>query len=174
MTESEQIEKLLREYYSQQGMLKGYIYSVIRDYHATDDILQEIAIVVAQKAATFDFDRPTRPWFMGIAKKQIQRWFRAKGKRQVHVSFDLLEDFICENENFTTDAMTSRETALKKCVSKLPAKQKNILNLRYADGMNCEEIAGVVHRSVQGIYAVLKRLKGSLRTCVEFQLERGA
>ena len=44
MSEITQIEALLRVFHAKRALLRGYIFSATRDYHATEDILQEIAI----------------------------------------------------------------------------------------------------------------------------------
>ncbi len=172
MSETIQLEALLRVFYANQGKLRGYIFSATRDYHATEDILQEIAIVVAKKAATFDCEREEMPWFMGIARNQIQRWYRMKGREQSNISFEVIEECIPMFESFGSEEVSNRRLALKRCVDRLPGKQKAIMNLRYIDEMDCSQIAENVGRSVQGIYAVLKRLKVELRKCVEFQLDQ--
>jgi RNA polymerase sigma-70 factor (ECF subfamily) len=171
MTDSEKLEKLLREFYAEQTMLKGYVYAAIRDFHATEDIMQEMAIVIAQKAAGFDFERPAVPWFVGVAKNQVLRWFQSKGRKPVHVSFDLLNEAIAQQPEFESAAMAAREAALGYCVVKLPQRQQRIIRLRYVDGHSCDAIAETLHQSVQSIYALLKRTKSALRECVELRLK---
>lgn len=171
MSESIQIEALLRRFYTNQGKLRGYIFSATRDYHATEDILQEIAIVVAKKASDFDSERPALPWFMGIARNQIQRFYRAKGREACNISFEALGECLPLFESFGNEAVSRRRLALKKCVDKLPGKQQKVMELRYIDDLNCPQIAGALGRSVQGIYSLLKRMKAELRKCVEFQLQ---
>lgn len=172
MSESELIETLLRTFYANQGKLRGYIFSATRDYHATEDILQEIAIVVAKKASVYDADRPALPWFMGIARNQIQRHYRAKGKESGNVSYELLEDFVPLFASYEMEEISERQVALKKCVDMLPQKQRHIMQMRYVDELDCSQISKTLGRSIQGIYGLLKRMKSGLRKCVEFQLQQ--
>lgn len=170
MSETVLIETLMRRFYANQGKLRGYVFSATRDYHATEDILQEVAIVVAKKASTYDSERPALPWFMGIARNQIQRHYRAKGKEAANVSFELLEDFMPLYSSYETEEITERQLALKNCMEKLPEKQKRIMQLRYVEELDCSQISKTIGRSIQGIYGLLKRMKLGLRKCVEFQL----
>lgn len=172
MTETVLIETLLRRFYANQGRLRGYIFSATRDYHATEDILQEIAIVVAKKAATYDSERPALPWFMGIARNQIQRFYRTKGREAANVSFELLEDFMPLYASYENEEISERQLALKNCVEKLPEKQKRIMQMRYIEELDCSQISKTIGRSIQGIYGLLKRMKLGLRKCVEFQLSQ--
>lgn len=172
MSESVQIETLMRRFYSSQGQLRGYVFSATRDYHATEDILQEIAIVVAKKASVYDAERPALPWFMGIARNQIQRFYRTRGKESVNVSFDLLEDCMPFFAAYENEKISDRQVALKKCVDRMPDKQRRIMQMRYVEELDCSQISKTIGRSVQGIYGLLKRMKTGLRKCVEYQLQQ--
>lgn len=172
MNESVQIENLMRQFYGNQGKLRGYVFSATRDYHATEDILQEIAIVVAKKASTYDPERPALPWFMGIARNQIQRFYRTKGKESINVSFDVIEECLPMFASYENEKISDRQVALKKCVDKLPEKQRRIMQMRYVEELDCSQISKMIGRSVQGIYGLLKRMKTGLRKCVEFQLQQ--
>ena len=172
MSESVQIETLMRRFYASQGKLRGYVFSATRDYHATEDILQEIAIVVAKKASVYDKERPALPWFMGIARNQIHRFYRTRGKESVNVSFELLEDCMPCFSSYENENISERQAALRKCVDRLPEKQRRIMQMRYVEELDCSQISKTIDRSVQGIYGLLKRMKAGLRKCVEFQLRQ--
>lgn len=171
MTDAEHIEELLHKYYAEQDKLRGYVFAAVREYHATEEILQAVAIVVAQKAATFDLARPTTPWFMGIARNKILQWFRTKGRDANTISFDVLDDCIPHMHPFALPEISYRQHALNHCLNRLPAKQKKIIELRYIDQCDCPDIATQLGRSIQSIYSLLKRLKAELRKCVELRLQ---
>jgi RNA polymerase sigma-70 factor (ECF subfamily) len=166
MTDVEKIEKMLEEFFTHQGMLKGYIFSAVRDYHAAEDILQEMAILITQKASDFNFDRPVSPWLTGVAKMHIRRWFQQSGRRPQHVSFDMLDLCLTDHGEFESAAMLRRETFLVDCVESLPSKQRRIMSLRYAEGLSCDRISQTMNRSIQSIYSIIKRLKSALRECI--------
>ncbi len=170
MAETLQIEMVLRTFYANQGALRGYVFSATRDYHATEDILQETAIVVAKKASEIDAGRPLLPWFLGIARYQVLRWNRARGREGGHVSFELLEEFIPFYVEFENEQAAQRRSALKDCVEKLPPNQRRVVRLRYEEHMDCPGIAESIGHSIQAIYSLLKRMKQDLRKCVELKL----
>ncbi|MGJ8639961.1 MAG: sigma-70 family RNA polymerase sigma factor [Opitutaceae bacterium] len=172
IADADRTEKLLRQFYSQQSKLRGYVFSATRNYHATEEILQSTAIVVAQKAGKFDFNKEPAPWFIGIAKNHIQKWYRSQGQsKSRNVSLDLLEECLPEYESFESNEVSARREALTVCIRKLPAKQKEVVQLRYMEDMRCPSIAKELNRPIQGIYSLLKRLKLELRKCVELRLK---
>ncbi|MFC7336038.1 sigma-70 family RNA polymerase sigma factor [Haloferula chungangensis] len=174
MTDAKKLEKLLREFYAEHEMLRGYVFAAIRDYHSTEDILQEMAIVIATKASGFDFSQPSGPWFVGVAKRLILRWFQSKGRKAVHVSFDVLDEAFSNKLVTQVNEEPDRVLALRSCLRKLPEDQRRIMDLRYGDGVDCESIAATLSRSVQSIYASIKRAKEGLRICVSNQLKEVA
>lgn len=167
MTDIEKKEKMLAEFCRHQGILKGYIFSAIRDYHATEDILQEIAILITKKASDFDFDRPVSPWLTGIAKMYIRRWFQQSVRRPSHISFDMLDQCLTDHSVFEPSEMARRETFLADCLKTLPSTQRRIMSLRYEEGVSCDQVSKMMNRSIQSIYATIKRLKNILRECID-------
>lgn len=172
MTERDKIEWLLKAFYQNQGNLRGYVYSCTRNYHGAEEVMQAIAIKIAQSAIDFDMEREPMPWFLGIARNQVKQWYQKRQRDARFVSFEVLEDYLPNFGIFENEQVSPRRTALKNCMDKLPKKQKQVVELRYLESQNCGDIAGVMGRSVQSVYSLLKRLKTELRKCVEFQLQR--
>jgi RNA polymerase sigma-70 factor (ECF subfamily) len=172
MSESEQIEKLLRQFYAEQDKVRGYVFAATRNYHVTEEILQSVAIVVAQKAATFEADRPSMPWFMGIARNNILKWYRSNQREACNVSFDVLDNCIPHMDSFAMENLSSRQHALENCLKRLPRKQRHVIELRYIENHDCSQIAAQLGRSIQSIYGLLKRVKLELRKCVDIQLQK--
>jgi RNA polymerase sigma factor (sigma-70 family) len=56
---------------------------------------------------------------------------------------------------------------LLECVKKLPEKARSVLEWRFMDDTQCDEIAARCGRSVQSVYAQIKRAKEMLRECVK-------
>ena len=46
-------------------------------------------------------------------------------------------------------------------------KQNPLLRWRFVDKLSCEEIAAQLGRTVQAVYAMIKRSRQTLRDCVE-------
>ena len=173
LANEDKTEKLLRQFYAQQNKLRGYVFSATRNYHATEEILQSTAIVVAQKSGKFDFNKEPVPWFIGIAKNYILKYYRSQGQASSrNVSLELLEECLPDYTSFDTNSVSARREALTICIKKLPTRQKQVIQLRYLEDMGCQGIAEELNRPVQGIYSLLKRLKLELRKCVETRIKQ--
>lgn len=170
MTESEKIEMLMRIFYESQGNIRGYVFASTRSYHGTEEIMQTLAIKIAQSAGSFEDARQPLPWFLGIARNQIKQWYQKNKKEARTISFEVLDEYMPEFGIFSFDQISPRRRALDACMSNLPGKQKQVVELRYMDDLDCSQISKRLGRSVQSIYSLLKRLKLELRKCVEVQL----
>lgn len=172
MTDSEKIENLLTVFYENHGNLRGYVFASTRSYHGSEEVLQSVAIKIAQAGAAFDADRPALPWIMGITKNQIKQWYQKNRRDARHISFEVIDEYLPKLAVFSAEQMTPRREALDSCMQNLPANQRWIVELKYVDNFNCTQIAGTLGKSVQSIYSLLKRLKAELRKCIEFKLQR--
>jgi DNA-directed RNA polymerase specialized sigma24 family protein len=52
----------------------------------------------------------------------------------------------------------------------VPAESRRVLELRYADGLGCAEVAAAVGVGLDAVYKRLSRLHTTLRQCVEGKL----
>ena len=73
-------QDFLKHFLRHQDDLRAFIGSIVRDRHACDDILQEVALVLWQKFDAYDPARSFGGWARGIAANKIMQSF-AKAKR---------------------------------------------------------------------------------------------
>jgi RNA polymerase sigma-70 factor (ECF subfamily) len=67
----------------------------------------------------------------------------------------------------------AQQAALMACLEALPQHSRRLIRMRYdQDSSGAAHMAGRLGRSVQAIYAQVKRIKQALRACVERRLAR--
>ena len=64
-----------------------------------------------------------------------------------------------------------RQLALKTCISKLTKDQKGILKARYFQSKPVREVATLFGRSDDGIKSLMRRVRLSLKQCIDTQLK---
>jgi RNA polymerase sigma-70 factor (ECF subfamily) len=52
------------------------------------------------------------------------------------------------------------------CIDKLPDAHREMLRLRYSDGLAIEAVASQVDRSVEAVYRALSRIRQAIHQCV--------
>jgi RNA polymerase sigma-70 factor (ECF subfamily) len=163
-----QAERLLTHH---RPALCAYILACVRSHADTEDIFQDVSIAVLQSIGDLRAEEEFLCWAREIARRRILAHFRRRGREQA-----------CDPEvvRQLSDALDRMERAgpasefqqaLTACLETLPPDNRQLIVLRYQDaGGEAEKLAAQFGRSVQGIYALVKRIKLALRDCVERRL----
>ena len=128
--------------------VSDYIYMMVKDDNVADDIFQETfikAVRVIDEGRYTDNGR-FLSWVLRIAHNQVIDYFRAqKQNRQVSESnagYNILGTLRFA-ENSIEDRMVSSqiEADIRALVELLPQEQRDVVRMRYYDGLSFKEIA---------------------------------
>lgn len=160
-------ELLVRE---NSGQLAAYLRTLVRDPGLVDDLIQETFITAWQKFDEFDQTRPLAPWLRGIALNLARNAGRRR-QRDCLIFTDsvgeIIESTIRAIESSGGDNWEQKTAALAKCVDLLKPKSRELLQLRYENGLNASEIAAKTDSSAAGIRKQLQRIRSTLASCVK-------
>jgi RNA polymerase sigma-70 factor (ECF subfamily) len=156
---------------SSQTALYGYILSLLPDRAAAQDILQEVNLTVWHKAADFREGTSFFAWASRIAYFHVLSHRRKLSRDRLVFDDDVL-DYLAERQVEREAEVDRRGAALKRCLEKLPAAQRQIVEQRYAPGGSVQDIAGAQGKSVGAISQTLYRIRETLLKCVEQTLAR--
>ena len=163
-----ELAKLLMQH---RASLYGYLFACVRDHNDAEDLLQTVSMVATESLGQLRDADGFLPWAREIARRRVLAHFR-KSRREVPVDPEVAQRLAeaaerLENKEPASDQMV----ALKACLEELSEENRELICLRYDNSVNnVEALALQFGRSVQGIYAKLKRLKALLRECVERRL----
>ncbi len=147
----------------EQGFIQAYAYAIVRDLHLAEDVYQEVAVILAQNWARVPPGLP-RPWLKEVVRRKSLEVAR-RSRRHVLFSDETLELLAGAFDQLPAEDRQLRE-ALADCVDKLPPSIRAVLESRYREDRSCDDIAARLGRSVQGVYAVLKRARATLADCI--------
>jgi len=165
---------LLKELMANRNKLWAMAYSITRDFHMTEDILQETSIVVIQYADRYNQDRPFLPWALGITRNQALKAVNKSAKGPCSMSNDIiekLEERLIVDENEEND---DRYIALKQCLMEMSEENRRVLKMKYIEKISAEKIASQVQRTETATFSLLQRLRLSLAKCIKGKILRGA
>jgi RNA polymerase sigma-70 factor (ECF subfamily) len=157
--------------------LLSYARSLLGNYSAAEDVVQEAMLVVTHKFDQFEEGTSALAWCRSIVRIEVLR-ARQRQQRDQSLARRVLDDAVdAAFEDFqdtrrSDDAESWRE-ALERCLQRIPERGRRVLNARFADGLGYEEIGERVGMSLEAVRKALFRLKKQVRTCVETSL-RGA
>jgi RNA polymerase sigma-70 factor (ECF subfamily) len=138
-----------------------YIHRTLRGLGANrsdiDDLVQEVLLVMWRRRASYDAQRPLRPWIAGIAFRAVQEQRRRTARELLVDAPDMLADVPSTDEQM--EAAQTRQLVYE-ALSRVPERQRIVLVMHEIDGQPIRDIAHAL-----GIprFTLYSRLQGGLK-----------
>jgi RNA polymerase sigma-70 factor (ECF subfamily) len=162
----------LEFFLAHENALRVFVRTLVRDRSEFDDIFQTVVLTLWKKFDTYDPTRPFGPWSRGVAIKEIFQMRRESGRRPTPFSPEtvqaILESF--EREVTSRTEVSSELEALERCVEALPSKWKQLLDLRYSNGLRIAEMADKNGNTLASTQRELSRARQQLADCIKRRL----
>ncbi|MFB0904818.1 MAG: RNA polymerase sigma factor [Nonlabens sp.] len=130
-----------------QEQLYWQIRKMVFVHDDADDVLQNVFIKIFKGVKNFKGESKLSTWMFRIAYNESITFLKRKEK-SLQLSSQELQDHLTEQLEadvyFTSDEI---ELALKKALSQLPNRQREVFNLRYYDDLKFKEIAAILDLS---------------------------
>jgi len=146
-----------------QRRIFSYIYTLVPDRHAAEDILQETSLVICEKFGGFRTGTDFAAWACQIAWWQV-RAARTKFARSKVVFDDRVLESVAATAAELAPELSARHEALARCLQKLNPRDRELVMTHYESGV--EEAAQRTGRSLAAAYKALARLRKLLHDCV--------
>lgn len=143
----------------------AFLYGMVPDPHAVEDLFQEICLVTVRKAAEFQDGTNFLGWARVIARHKLREHLRNRiGIQPDDRFFETIEQAFDE----TSSGLQAdpRRDALRHCLDLLQPESRRILSLRYDEGLNVGAIADRIGRSRTAVHSLLQRIREVLKECV--------
>jgi RNA polymerase sigma-70 factor (ECF subfamily) len=155
-----------------QTRLRGLVRCLLVPAADIDDVLQEINTVLWEKAADFRAGTDFWAWACQIARFKVFNHLRRHGRERL-VFDELLLNEIADLAQQQLAAVDRRREALEECLARLPAPQRQLIELRYTSGHAIAKIAEVIGRPETSVRQTLFRIRQALQACIESKLQSG-
>jgi RNA polymerase sigma-70 factor (ECF subfamily) len=166
---ADRIKALSSRFVAERHALLGFIYGMVRDLAAAEDILQEVWLRLAEAAERDEpIDDPGK-WCRGVARNLILHHWRARRTAKVVADSELLE-IVEQALNEHHDFWAERRQALMECIDRLPEKSKQLLQMKYEQGLSFADMAERLQRSLESLKMSLCRVRQALLDCAERRL----
>lgn len=147
-----------------QRRLFGYIATLLPNPADTEEVLQQTNMVLWSKAHEFEPGTSFRAWSFRIAHLEVLGFLR-RGSRERHLfGGALVETMAAEVEAFDSERPTQ---ALRTCLEKLSAADRDLIGRRYAVGATVKQVAESQNRPASSIYRSLDRIRYWLLECIQ-------
>ena len=163
------LDEFMRELSRNQGRLRGLIRCLLFNWQDVEDVWQDTNVLLLRKAADYRPGTDFWAWSSQVARYQVLTHCK-KLKRDRLVFSDTLLALLADEIDDRADEIDDRRAALEACLTKLPAPQRQLLELRYGPKSSIEEIAVSLERSAGSIRQTLYRIREALLACIERRL----
>lgn len=158
--------EFLKLYVPMQLPLRRFVAAHVPGFHTSEDVFQEIALVLWRQFSTYNPAKSFEPWAYGIAWNLVMK-ARRKAARDKLVFNDDIAESLTERFMATADAISGRGEFLRDCMQRLSEDSRNLLALKYTERRKVEDIATMLGRTQNSIRMLLFRIRNSLEKCVD-------
>lgn len=167
-------EHVLRAAFELREELLAYARSLLGNYAAAEDAVQEAFLVVVKKHENFQDGTSLLAWCRAIVRIEV-----LKAKDRYHRDRSLIERVLDDSvdaafEEFQTSRLQMeadrRRDALVDCVEMLSEQAQGVLKARMADELGYPQIGERLSMSIEAVRKSLFRAKKQVRECVESKL----
>lgn len=144
--------------------IKGFLFTLIGDAAVSDDLMQEVYLVVREKAGDFTPGTNFMAWVRAICRFKALHHFRSCRRRPL-IDPEAAELLATADEQLS-DEWSEHRIALARCLDRLGEAPRHLLHLRFAENLPPRAIANRLGRSVNGISVALSKSLAALRSCV--------
>ena len=154
-----------------QRWLRTIVYSRLRDRHATEEVMQEVAVAAVQQAAPLRDKTKIAPWLYRLAVRQVLLFRRKMGRQR-----QLLDRYAEFGRNEHATQATAdpldwlladeRRRLIRRALTRLPERDAEMLLLKYTENWSYHQIAahlGVSHSAVEArLHRARRRMRQEL------------
>ena len=133
----------------------GYAFYLLGDHHDAEDATERTFLAALGAIGGFrDQGATFRSWLFRIAHNQVANALRSRGRRATS-SLDLVEEPPAADDPAATLAASEEARRVRRALATLPEDRRQVLVLRFVDGLSAREIGAVLDRS-EGAVRVLQ------------------
>jgi len=165
-------ESVARHLLQQRVELTAYIQSIVRSIHMAEDVFQDVCVRAIKRHETFTDRTHLSKWSRRVARNRSIDALRRKENQAIVLNEEVLE--LLENDWPESEPEETSESivALRKCMDKMTPYSREILRLRYMEGLAGTQLADTLNRKVDTIYKALTRIHIGLRDCVQRRMSQ--
>jgi RNA polymerase sigma-70 factor, ECF subfamily len=169
--DTESMRELARLWIQSQPAISAYLTANVIDAHHAEDLVQEVAQVVAEKFDEYDRKRSFTSWTLGIARNRLLKYYRTRSRDRLVLSEAALTQLGGALERVEFEA-EDRRIALRTCLERIEGRRRRVLEMRYGENVKVQEIAQQLGMSSDGVSVMLHRIRSALHVCIEKQMAR--
>ena len=148
-----------------ERMLGAYVMTMVPQPADADDILQEAKVVMWRAFAQFTPGTSFAAWARKVCFHQVLTFRKRRYRDRLDFSDTFIDAVAAELEQ-ADEHLGRRAQALHGCLAKLSPDHRQVLELRYHEGLELDAMSARLGRTTTALYRLLSRLRQSLHGCI--------
>jgi RNA polymerase sigma factor (sigma-70 family) len=160
----------LDRYLPVQRSLYAYVRASGYDILETEDLTQEVALILWKQYGTYDAARSFEGWAIGVARNVIRtrrRHDRVRAGMIVDTEVcNQIADTIAAELETNRGVFDQERPYVEECYATLPEHSRNMFHLRNMDALSIGEVAQRTGKTYAAVAMALSRIRDFLLDCV--------
>lgn len=157
----------LYDLYAQK--LFAFIITKTRHRHTSEDILQDVFVKAWRALPSFDIEKGSfSAWMYRIATNCMNDYFRSLQRRPVNLPLEEHASLVADQKpTFAEEYDVEIEgDQVKQALDELPDEYKQVLLLRFKQGLSAKEIAEVINKTSMAVRLIQHRALKKLHVII--------
>lgn len=163
--DSTHLVEVQRLFLKHSGLIKGFVLGLVPHADLAEDVFQEVFLIVNHHAEKFTLGTDFPAWTRAIARRKVLEAYHRKSPLKPMFSSEVALELLATADRLDDD-WDDRKHALKGCLNKVAARAREIIELRYTDGLGPTEIAERVSWTPGAVNVMLAKTRQFLRECL--------
>lgn len=135
-----------------------------------EDITQEVFLAVLRSLPTFRGEAQFGTWLRTLTNNKVAEYYRRRSRKKETMQVDLVH---AERHSDQSNTVSLEERiALYDALNALPLQYREVIMLRFAEGMQFSEIAIYFKKDLEAIKSLFRRAISALRKKMEVKNEQ--
>lgn len=166
-------QQLMSEFVAGRHSLFGFILGLVRNPHDAEDLFQEVWVRFSRALAEGAEIQDQAKWCRGTARNLVLHYWRDQRNDKVVVDEELVQlvELAFVEQEGNLDYWRVRREAVSECLQELPPRSRQLLQLKYEQGLSADGVAETLRQSSAAVLMALSRLRRLLRECAQRKLK---
>lgn len=159
-------DQFMRLFASHCEQVRAYIGSLLPQATDADDVFQQVSITLWRNFNDFAPGSNFPAWACAVSLNAVRNYRRVESRRPVFLLGDEVLESIAQLHEATYQLQPARHEALTKCLEKLPAESRELIERCYRGTQSIAEVAETLGRTANALYKRLKSIRRILFDCI--------
>ncbi len=126
-----------------------------------EDVTQEVFLAALCSLRSFRGEALFSTWLRTLTNHKVAEYYRKRNRKKETVQVDLVQ---AERHSDESNANSLEDgITLRRCLYKLPKNYREVILLRFAEGMHFDEIAVYQRKNPEAVKSLFRRAMSALR-----------